>query len=125
MGHEQRRLLRTFLDPKVGVDATAQNGDGVSALEIFLSTGDDEAFFEEFDLDRYHAIGEEVIGAFEQAGYILTEPNEAGQALLHVVGGLCSGRAREWFRILRAKSLDPMARDIAKENAELVMHLED
>jgi ankyrin repeat protein len=127
MGDEQRWLLRAFLNPEVGVDATARNTDGVSALEIFLSTGDDDIFYEEYDPVRYNAIGEEVIGAFEQAGYVLTEPNAAGETLLHVVARLCSGRAYEWFKILRAKGLDPLSKnkegrtayDIAKENDDL------
>lgn len=44
-------------------------------VEIFLTTGNDDIIDEKFDMDRYKAIGEEVIGAFEQAGYNLTELN--------------------------------------------------
>lgn len=130
-GDKQRELLRVFLDR--GVDATARNIDGASALEILVTTRDNP-FFNTFrsppetpDLDRYDAIGKEVFGAFERAGCNLTETNPAGQTLLHLVAGRMSARAYPWFNFLQAKGLDPMVKDkegktpmdIAKENRTL------
>lgn len=116
MGNEERRLLHVFLD-EVRVDVTARNATGASALEIFLSTGDDDHFGEDWDIDEWKAIGEEVIGAFEQAGYNLTETNWEGQTLLHVVATSISRRGYEWFHILQARGLDPMVRDKEGETA--------
>lgn len=65
IGDEQRHLLKAFLNPDVGVDERARNAAGVSALEIFLSIGDDDIFYEEYDLDQCNTIGEEVIGTIE------------------------------------------------------------
>lgn len=130
-GDKQRELLRVFLDR--GVDATARNIDGASALEIFVTTKDNSyknswsGRPEPPNLDRYDAIGKEVFGAFEHAECTLTETNPAGQTLLHLVAGRDSARAYPWFKSLQAKGLDPMAKDkegrtpmdVAKENDSL------
>ena len=78
----------------------------------------------------YDAVGEEVIGVFEQAGCDLMETTPDGQTLLHLVARLVSVRAFPWFQILQGKSLDPMARDmegntpidIAMGNEKLAKH---
>ncbi|KAJ5096766.1 hypothetical protein N7456_007487 [Penicillium angulare] len=110
LGKEQRRLLQTFL--KRGIDPKARNADGQTALEIFCITDDEgrESAFAKFE-DLYYGIGEDVFGQFEQAGYSLQEPTPAGQTLMHLVAGLESGPAWDWFKVLEAKGLDPMAKD--------------
>lgn len=109
MGDEQRRLLRVFLDR--GVDPKARNTTGISALEIFFTTGGDELFRDADDYDHFYAIGEEVLGLFEHGGYNYEETNANEQTLLHMVASLVSDRAYPWFKILQAKGLDPMAKD--------------
>jgi ankyrin repeat protein len=131
VGHEQRRLLRDFLDK--GADPKARNSNGHTALEIFLTTGnDDDMPTEELDdYEGFHAIGEEVLNLFIQAGYSLEQRNAAGQTLLHMVATLASERAYPWFKILQAKGLDPLAEDeegntpldIAKENDDLTPYI--
>ncbi|KAJ5955106.1 hypothetical protein N7501_009385 [Penicillium viridicatum] len=125
MGNEQRRLLRVFLSR--GVDPKVRNQDGHSALELFFRTGPVPMIKE---AACYDAIGEEVIGVFEQAGCDLMETTPDGQTLLHLVAGLVSVRAFPWFKILQGKGLDPMARDkegntpidIAMGNEKLAEH---
>lgn len=109
MGDEQRRLLRVFLDR--GVDPKARNTTGISALEIFFTTGGDELFRDADDYDHFYAIGEEVLGLFEHGGDNYEETNANEQTLLHMVASLVSDRAYPWFKILQAKGLDPMAKD--------------
>lgn len=133
VGHEQRRLLRIFLDQ--GVDPKARNTDDRTALEIFLTTGNDEDMptDELDDYDGFHAVGEEVLDLFIQAGYIYEERNATGQTLLHAVATLVSERAYPWFKILQAKGLDPLAKDeqgntplsIAEENDDLIPYIEN
>lgn len=72
VGDEQRRLLSVFLER--GVDPKARNTTGMTALELFFMTKDEPMFEIEHDYDRFYAIGEEVVGSFEQRGYILTKP---------------------------------------------------
>ncbi|OQE01298.1 hypothetical protein PENSOL_c004G08699 [Penicillium solitum] len=126
MGNEQRRLLRVFLSR--GVDPKVRNQDGHSALELFFRTGPVPMIKE---AACYDAVGEEVIGVFEQAGCDLMETTPDGQMLLHLVAGLVSVRAFPWFKILQGKGLGPMARDkegntpidIAMGNEKLAKHL--
>lgn len=125
MGNEQRRLLRVFLSR--GVDPKVRNQDGNSALELFFRTGPVPMMKE---AACYDAVGEEIIGAFEQAGCDLMETTPDGQTLLHLVAALVSVRAFPWFKILQGKGLDPMAQDkegntpidIAMGNEKLAKH---
>lgn len=128
MGDQQRRLLREFLHR--GVDATARNCAGASALELCLSTADPPDVRDSEDLERYAEIGREIVDEFERAGCSLSETNPAGQTLLHLVAALDSPRAFPWFKLLQTRSLDPLATDkegvtpmdLAKQNMALVMH---
>ncbi|KAL4996289.1 ankyrin repeat-containing domain protein [Aspergillus recurvatus] len=107
LGNEQRRLLSVFLER--GVDPKARNEAGVTALELMFMTWDPEE--DEHDYDNFYAIGQEVVSAFERAGYILTETNAAGQTILHLVAALDSDRAGPWFDLLKDKGLDLEAKD--------------
>lgn len=127
VGHKQKRLLQVFLD--LGVDPNARNTDGRTALNIFLTTGDDERvhYNQLNDHEGYCVLGEEVLDIFVKAGYDLEERNAAGQTLLHQVATLVSERAAAWFKVLQARGLDPLAIDkdgntplsFAKENDDL------
>ncbi|KAJ5123127.1 hypothetical protein N7448_009224 [Penicillium atrosanguineum] len=59
----------------------------------------------------YASARQEIVGAFEQGGYILTETNTANQTLLHIVAELDSDRAHSWFDLLQHKGLDVEAKD--------------
>jgi len=89
-----------------GVDPKARNTAGVTALELLFTTKDEPMFEIDHDYDRFYDIGQEILGAFEQEGYILTETNTANQTLLHLVAELDSDRARPWFDLLKNKGLD-------------------
>jgi hypothetical protein len=105
VGDEQRRLLPIFLERRV--DPTARNATGVTALELFFTTKDEPKFeSDERDYDRFYAISQEVVSAFESAGYILTSTNAANETLLHLVAKLDSERAQPWFDLLRYKGRD-------------------
>lgn len=114
VGDEQRRLLSVFLER--GVDPKARNTAGVTALELLFMTKDEPMFESEHDdYDRFYAIGQEVVSAFEQGGYILTETNAANQTLLHLVAKLDSDRTHPWFNLLKDKGLDVEAKDKSGE----------
>ncbi|KAF3392485.1 hypothetical protein F1880_008794 [Penicillium rolfsii] len=105
VGDEQRRLLQIFLER--GVDPKARNNTGVTALELVFMTKDEPQFeSDKRDYDRFYAIGQEVVGAFESAGYVLTSTNAANETLLHLVAKLDSERAKPWYDLLRYKGLD-------------------
>ncbi|KAJ5461512.1 uncharacterized protein N7458_003064 [Penicillium daleae] len=110
VGDEQRRLMPIFLE--CGVDPNARNATGATALEMFFSTKDEVKFESDTrDYDRFYAIGQEVVSAFESAGYILRATNAANETLLHLVAKLDSERAQSWFDLLRSKGLDCEAKD--------------
>ncbi|KAL2008473.1 hypothetical protein VTN00DRAFT_6667 [Thermoascus crustaceus] len=116
MGDEQRRLCRVFLGR--GVDPNARNRDGRSALELFLTSHDDELSYSRNGCygsppggGSYEEIDADVLGWFEQAGARLTERNQAGQTLLHLVAGHECLRAPDRFELLLSKGLDPTVRD--------------
>ncbi|KAJ5798295.1 uncharacterized protein N7503_007591 [Penicillium pulvis] len=112
-GDEQRHLLQVFL--KRGLDPKARNTAGVTALEISFLTNDEPEFEgEDHEYDHSYAIGQEVVDAFEQGGYILSETNAANQKLLHLVAKIDSDRAPPWFN-LKHKGLDPEAKDKSGE----------
>lgn len=113
-GDEQRRLLHVFL--KRGLDPKARNTAGVTALEMFFLTKDEPNFEgEDHEYDHSYTIGEVVVDAFEQGGYILSETNTANQTLLHLVAKIDSDRAPPWFNLLKDKGLDPEAKDKSGE----------
>ncbi|KAJ5652849.1 hypothetical protein N7507_010275 [Penicillium longicatenatum] len=113
-GDEQRHLLQVFL--KRGFDPKARDTAGVTALEMFFLTKDEPKFGgEDHEYDQIYAIGQEVVDAFEQGGYILSETNAANQTLLHLVAKIDSERAPPWFNLLKDKGLDPEAKDKSGE----------
>lgn len=138
IGHEGRRLLRIFICE--GVEPMVQNKSGRTALEMFFMTSndyiednlDDSGDMEEM-YSQYHAIGQDVVGQFEKAGYILNEVGFAGETLLHLAANLPSVRAFPWFEMLEAKGLDTGAKnsdgktpwDIAHENGEFMESLQE
>jgi hypothetical protein len=74
-------------------------------------TGDKPRFEINRDYDRFYSIGQVLVDAFVQSGYILTEKNAANQSLLHLVAQLDSDRSRRWYDLLLSKGLDPEAKD--------------
>lgn len=94
IGDEQRHLLKVFLNPDVGVDERARNAAGVSALEIFLSIGDDDICMKNTISTNVIRLAKKSL-APSKACYVLTEPNGAGETVLYVVARLGSGRAYE------------------------------
>lgn len=94
-----------------GVDPKVRNANGVTALELLFMTGDELIFEIDRDYDRFYSIGQGIVDAFEQSGYILTETNAANQTLLHLVAKLDSDRSRPWYDLLQSKGLDPEAKD--------------
>ncbi|KAJ5157652.1 uncharacterized protein N7482_008752 [Penicillium canariense] len=106
-GDEQRRLLAVFLER--GVDPKIRNAAGVTALELVFMK---KALYEmDYDYDQFYAIGKEVVDAFEQKGYVLTDTNTTGETLLHLVAESDSSRSVPWFELLKEKGLDPEAKD--------------
>lgn len=110
VGDEQRRLVPIILER--GVNPKARNTVGVTALELFFMTKDEPKFeSDERDYDRFYTIGQEVVPAFESAGYVLTSINAANETLLHLVAKLDSERAQPWFDLLRNEGLHCELRD--------------
>ncbi|CAG8898330.1 unnamed protein product [Penicillium egyptiacum] len=108
MGDEQRRLLQVFIDR--GVDVKARNKDDATALELFFMTGYDGMSEDDFgDEEVFSDIGNEVLDAFEKAGYDIMAKDANKQSLLHLVAGLRSYHSDAWLILLQDKGLDPMA----------------
>lgn len=102
-GDETRRLLLVFLER--GVDSKIRNAAGVTALELVFMK---KALVEEYnyDYDQFYTIGKEVVDAFEQKGYVLTDTNASGETLLHLVAKSDSSRSVPWFELLQEKGLE-------------------
>lgn len=111
-GDEQRRLLTVFLER--GVNPKVRNAAGATALELLFIFIEDQfpPYNAGRDYDRFYATAKEIVDAFEQKGYVLTETNAAGQTLLHLVAKWDAYRAVPWFDLLKAKGLDSETKDV-------------